>query len=87
MYKISLKKAAKVIFQNIHNKKQFTNLNIVKENNSKVINGSGVNLDHYYFNKYKVNSPYINFLMIARLLLDKGIIEFLNALYIKILTI
>ena len=79
LYKISLKKATKVIFQNMHNKKQFTNLNIVKENNSKVINGSGVNLDYYYFNKYKVNSPYINFLMIARLLLDKGIIEFLNA--------
>ena len=49
LYKIALKKAKVVFFENIGNKQTFLDLNILKEKQICVLNGAGVNLAEYPF--------------------------------------
>lgn len=79
LYKISLKQSEKVIFQNNENKKVFIQSNIVNEDKCFIINGSGVDINYYNYVKPRNSFSSINFLMIARLLKDKGVVEFLKA--------
>jgi glycosyltransferase involved in cell wall biosynthesis len=78
LYKISLKKSQKVIFQNSDNQRTFIELGIVPEYKTCVVNGSGVDLGH--FKMKPLPSPSIpKFLLIARLLGDKGIREYIKS--------
>ena len=47
--------------------------------NTVIVNGSGVNLDYYKFKPLSTKIKKINFLLIARLLKDKGIYEYVEA--------
>lgn len=76
LYKVALKRAKKVIFQNPDNKQVFIDLGIIPEHKACVVNGSGVDLD-YFDVKSLPSSP--TFLLIARLLGDKGIREYVAA--------
>ena len=76
LYKISLKNAEKVIFQNPDNKKVFIDLGIVPEHKAAVVNGSGVDVTHF---EIKPLSTAPKFLLIARLLGDKGVREYVKA--------
>jgi len=76
LYKISLKNSSKVIFQNNDNLLLFVDENLVSETKCKLINGSGVNLNEFKFSEIKSKK---HFLLIARLLGDKGIREFAKA--------
>lgn len=76
LYKIALKNSEKVIFQNTDNQQVFINLGIVPAHKTCVINGSGVDVNHYDI-KPLPTSP--AFLLIARLLGDKGIREYIEA--------
>lgn len=76
LYKLALKNADKVIFQNPDNKHVFIDLGIVPEHKTFVVNGSGVDLIHFEI-KPLPTAPI--FLLIARLLGDKGIREYVNA--------
>jgi glycosyltransferase involved in cell wall biosynthesis len=77
LYRWALIPAEKVIFQNHDNRQVFIACQIMDARRSVVVNGSGVNLDHY------VASPLpqgpIVFLAIARLLGDKGLREYAKA--------
>lgn len=77
LYKISLKKAKCVFFQNNENKNLFVKKNVVG-NRFKVIPGSGVNLDEYPYMEYPKNEK-VHFLFVARIMKEKGIEEYLNA--------
>ncbi|MEZ9132807.1 glycosyltransferase family 4 protein [Vibrio breoganii] len=77
LYKISLKGSQTVIFQNKDNMQLFQDLGIVSEMDCKVVNGSGVNLD--LFKQSSIPEGKIRFLLIARLLIDKGIREYVEA--------
>ena len=79
LYKLSLSESKAVIFQNPDNKKQLEQLNILPKNNIYVVNGSGVNLKKYAYQELEQNIPQLTFLMVARLLKDKGIFEFISA--------
>lgn len=79
LYKLSLSNACAVIFQNIDNKNSFTKLGLVDSSKAFIVNGSGVNLEYFSYHPYEGNENHISFLMIARLLKDKGILEFLSA--------
>ncbi|MDC0590418.1 glycosyltransferase family 4 protein [Gammaproteobacteria bacterium] len=79
LYKLALAKAYSVIFQNPDNKAIFIKLGIVDPRKAIVVNGSGVNLDHFSYHPYYADENRVSFLMIARLLKDKGILEFLSA--------
>ena len=80
LYSLSMKRANSIIFQNIPNKKLFVEKGII-QNSSKsyVIDGSGVNLEKFPYIRPKITASKLRFLMIARLLRDKGIYEYLNA--------
>ncbi|MDB9891234.1 glycosyltransferase family 4 protein [Alphaproteobacteria bacterium] len=78
MYRLALLKVDKVFFQNPDNEHLFIQLGIIKDEPSKtfVVNGSGVNLDRFSVTSLpKVPS----FLMISRLLGDKGVREYVAA--------
>ena len=76
LYKIALSHSKAVIFQNKDNLDLFVKNKIIDENRCFLVNGSGVNLKHYT-KKGLPNKPV--FLLIARLLKDKGIIEYIKA--------
>jgi glycosyltransferase involved in cell wall biosynthesis len=77
LYKISFKCSSKIIFQNKDDKNLFKSLKIIlKNNNTAIINGSGVNLNDY------IETPLprkLNFLFIGRFLSSKGLREFVQA--------
>ena len=77
LYQISLKNSSKIIFQNKDDQSLFLELKIIKDQNtSNVVNGSGVDLNTYPLSDLP-SKPV--FLMISRLLVDKGVREFVEA--------
>lgn len=82
LYRIALKEASCVFFQNKENQEFFINKNIIKGNN-KIIPGSGVNLEEYPLLDYPPDET-INFLFLSRIMKEKGIDQYLDAAkYIK----
>jgi glycosyltransferase involved in cell wall biosynthesis len=77
LYRVGLKKAQGVIFQNSDDKDLFYKLKIISKNNSShIIHGSGVDLNLFPFST-PPKKPI--FLMLARLLIDKGVREYAEA--------
>ena len=78
LYKIALKYNNVVFFQNPDDLNLLLRLRLIKDKNKTLIlNGSGINLEKYYFAPLKEKS--ISFLLIARLIWDKGIYEYIEA--------
>lgn len=75
-YKLACNNSAKVLFQNNDDKNEFIRNNIVPEEKTEIINGSGVNLEVYQKTQLPANP---SFLFVGRLIKDKGILEFLDA--------
>lgn len=78
LYKIALKKAKVVFFENIGNKQTFLDLHILKEKQICVLNGAGVNLADYSFSEYPSDGG-IRFLFIGRVMKEKGVDELFEA--------
>ena len=76
LYKISLKYSSTIIFQNPDDELLFRNLNIIKDRKTFIVNGSGVDLKFY--SQTSLPSKPI-FLMLSRLVTDKGVIEYCEA--------
>ncbi|MFK5979963.1 MAG: glycosyltransferase family 4 protein [Rhizobiaceae bacterium] len=77
LYRLGLLRAEHVLFQNQDNLRFFQNRGLLSNPQQAVlINGSGVDL-HYFSMKPLPKAP--NFLMIARLLHDKGVVEYIDA--------
>lgn len=76
LYKTALKRADKVIFQNPDNRQVFIDLEIVPEYKTAIVNGSGVDVRHFEVKALPLTPK---FLLIARLLGDKGIREYIKA--------
>jgi galacturonosyltransferase len=74
MYKISLKKAKIVFFENKENQKIFIDSGIVDKEKTCLLNGAGVNLNHYQVRTYSAGDT-IKFLFIGRVMREKGIDE------------
>jgi glycosyltransferase involved in cell wall biosynthesis len=79
--KIGLKKASCLFFQNETNHKFFQEQNIVKTK-TRLIPGSGVNLDYHTFEEYPEDDGKNRFLFIGRMMKSKGIEELLQAVKI-----
>ncbi|MCT4478540.1 glycosyltransferase family 4 protein [Peribacillus frigoritolerans] len=77
LYKVSLKKAKCVFFQNKENQEFILKKKIISGNH-RLIPGSGVNLDYYSLLDYPSDKT-INFLFIARVMKEKGIDQYLEA--------
>ncbi|GAB4337282.1 MAG: glycosyltransferase family 4 protein [Flammeovirgaceae bacterium] len=79
LYKFAFRFPAKIFFQNDDDLSLFLSLKLVRREKTEIIPGSGVNLDTFSpQDEFKRQSPFV-FLMIARLLYDKGIVEFVEA--------
>ena len=78
LYRIGLKKANCVFFQNESNRSFFKNKNIII-NKTRLIPGSGVNIDQHKFEKYPEEDGIIKFLFIGRIMKAKGVDELLDA--------
>ncbi|EGR2781500.1 glycosyltransferase family 4 protein [Vibrio parahaemolyticus] len=76
LYRSALKKSKGVIFQNRDNMQVFIDKRIVPKEKCFLVNGSGVDLSHYNVSHLP---PRPHFLLIARLLGDKGIREYAQA--------
>ncbi len=79
-YKICLKGNYYIFFHNKEDQNIFKSKNILN-NNSTTIPGSGVNLKFYnYSKKIYINNQNLNFLYLGRIMRDKGIAEYLQAI-------
>ena len=79
LYRIGLKKARCVFFQNKENQKLFVDKGIVK-GRTRLIPGSGVNLQTHKLEPYPDDNEGIRFLFVGRIMKDKGIGELLSAI-------
>lgn len=80
LYRASLSKAHLVFFQNPDDEGLFRELSLLKPAvRSVVVNGSGV--DVHYFDQQPLPKGGFSFLMLARLLADKGVREYAQASY------
>ena len=75
-YKIALKKAAAVFFQNKDDEKTFRKYRIISQQKVVMVHGSGVNIRQFSVMPYPEK---VTFLLTARLIRDKGVYEYLEA--------
>jgi glycosyltransferase involved in cell wall biosynthesis len=78
LYRIGLKKASCVFFQNEPNRLFFIDKSIVR-GRTRLIPGSGVNLEEHTFEEYPDVDDIIKFIFVGRIMKAKGIDELLEA--------
>ena len=79
MYKVSLKKAKVVFFENCEDMQVFINSRIVKAGKACVLNGAGVDLEHFHPEDYPAGEN-TRFLFIGRIMKEKGVDELFDAM-------
>ena len=78
LYKFALRRSKIVFFQNNDDRDFFVNERIIDAKKSRILPGSGINLQNYKFTPMS-HQLTLHFLLIARMIKDKGIVEFVNA--------
>ncbi len=79
LYTIAFKKSTQVFFQNREDLQLFIDKGLVKKELTGLLAGSGVDLQHFSPIKHKPNKNKFVFLLVARMLKDKGIVEYVEA--------
>ena len=81
LYKIALKVPKKVFYQNAHDRALFIDSNLVKEEKTDLLPGSGIDTEKFKPLDIivKDSTKPLQFLFIARLVRDKGLVEFVHA--------
>jgi glycosyltransferase involved in cell wall biosynthesis len=80
LYRTALARASRVFFQNGEDREVFASRGLVDRERTRLIAGSGVDLARFpVVRQPHQSSSTVNFLMIARLLRDKGVKEFAEA--------
>ena len=80
MYKLALKKAKVVFFENCENLETLVAENIVRREQCKLLNGAGVNLEHYSPAPYPTEASPVRFLFMGRVMAEKGVNELFQAM-------
>lgn len=78
MYKVALKDAKVVFFENEGNAHVFQEKKIIPVEKQKVLHGAGINLDYYGYQPYQENKQ-IHFLFVGRIMKEKGVDELFYA--------
>lgn len=76
LYKKAFKCCNKVIFQNEDDINQLVEANVINREKTVKVDGSGVNMDKF---KYSENPLNDKFIMVSRIIREKGVLEYLNA--------
>jgi len=79
LYKYSQSKADKIFFQNSDDYKMFIDEKLVDKNKCDILPGSGVDTNKFVPVDYKKVDAAFRFLLIARMLWDKGVGEYVEA--------
>ena len=77
MYRMAMRKASVVFFQNTANEKFFADKGIASGRH-RMLPGSGVNLEHFSYQEFPAEGP-AEFLFISRVMKEKGIEQYLDA--------
>lgn len=78
LYRAGLTRSATVFFQNRHDRDLFVSQRLVRSEQTHILPGSGIDLAHFTPTPSPSEAP-CTFLMVARLLRDKGVVEFVEA--------
>lgn len=78
LYKLALKKASCIFFQNAKNQEIFKQYGI-RGKKTRLVPGSGVNLDRHRFEEYSSKEEKMIFLYVGRVMKEKGMDELLYA--------
>ncbi len=78
LYKISLKRVRRVVFQNPDDRDLFLNLKIIPSEKALLIKSSGVDTE-YFKNEKEKSSNTVTITLIARMLYQKGVKEFVES--------
>lgn len=78
LYRAALARSATVFFQNRHDRDLFVDQHLVRAERTALLPGSGIDLAHFIPEPVAPGGPFV-FLMVARLLRDKGVVEFVEA--------
>lgn len=81
LYRFCFRFPNKIFFQNADDRHYFVLKKLVRKSLTDVLPGSGVDLGHFLPTPFKRNSSF-TFLLAARLLYDKGILEYIEAIRI-----
>lgn len=79
LYKTALRKLPAVFFQNEDDRQLFVDRGLVTDTQARTLPGSGIDLARFTAAPYPTTEGGPNFLMIARLLRDKGVLEYVDA--------
>ena len=79
LYRRSFKDLPIIFFQNVDDRDLFLERKLVRSNQARLLPGSGIDLHHFAPRPSPSSSQKTVFLMIARLLRDKGVLEFVDA--------
>lgn len=79
LYRYAFRTLPIVIFQNSDDEKMFVARKLVRSEQTLLVPGSGVDLEHFSPAEFPPASHPPTFLMISRLLRDKGVLEFVEA--------
>jgi len=80
LYKLSLIFSYKTFFQNTEDLNYFLEKKIISKANTQLLPGSGVDLNKFQFSPLLIKNDKFIFLLISRLLRDKGIYEYIEAI-------
>lgn len=80
LYRMALKKAKVVFFENRGNMQILLDEKVVTEERCRCLNGAGVNLDHYQYAAYPNGEESVRFLFIGRVMAEKGVDELFKSM-------
>ena len=77
LYRLALRRASKVFFQNKDDLSEIVSAGIVKSDKAVLIGATGVDLEHFGVSSLPLKP--VTFILVARLLKEKGVPEFVEA--------
>ena len=80
LYKLALKKAKVIFFENAGNLETLVSEKIVEREQCKLLNGAGVNLETYKPAPYPTEDTPVRFLFMGRVMAEKGVNELFEAM-------
>ena len=79
LYKLSFRSSSTIFFQNRDDMELFIGKRVVRRNQAQLLPGSGVDLERFKPRSPVVDEHPFRFLMVGRLLWDKGVAEYVEA--------
>lgn len=80
LYKVALKKASVVFFENAENQHTILDAGIIRKEQACLLNGAGVDLERFAYKPYPDDDGTTRFLFIGRVMKEKGVDELFAAM-------